>query len=113
MVTLKYIDRLKRMDQLIRQQHTGNSDEFAERMGISRRQLYNLIEELKDFGLPVSFSRRAQTFFYAHNCRLEINIQVKDLDKQDYYVYEGGHVKKTFLNLYSNGVATIYVQSLY
>jgi transcriptional antiterminator len=107
MVTLKYIERLRRMDQLIRQQCTGNSDEFAERMGVSRRQLYNLIEELKDFGLPISFNRSSRTFFYINNCKLEINIEIKELDRTDYLIYNGGFIHEFQLCNYNIIIHTL------
>jgi biotin operon repressor len=109
MVTLKYIERLRRIDQLIRQQRTGSALELAARMGISRRQLYNLIEELKEFGLPVCFNRSSKTFFYEYNCKLEINIEVKDLDKKEYLIYEGGAIRRTLKYIDNNKIASIFV----
>ncbi|MFW6219219.1 MAG: HTH domain-containing protein [Bacteroidota bacterium] len=44
----KLIGKIQRIDMLIRQERTGNADEFAEMLGISRRQVYNYLDELKD-----------------------------------------------------------------
>ena len=73
---LKYISRLERMDQLIRHEGTGNAPAFAERLGISVRQLYNLIEELKDLGMPIAYCRTRQTFYYLHPCRIIFEIRL-------------------------------------
>jgi predicted DNA-binding transcriptional regulator YafY len=96
MCTIKYIERLERIDQFIRQQRTGTAYEFAEKMGISRRQLYNLLDELKDLGLPVMYSRSTRTFMYEYNCRLKINIEVLELENAELSYYEGGIRKIVF-----------------
>ena len=76
----KYISRLERIDQLIRQERTGNAPAFARRLEISVRQLYNLIEELKDLGLPIEYCRTRQTFYYRVHCRIIFEIRVDGQD---------------------------------
>ena len=78
---LKYISRLERIDQFIRQERTGTAPEFAGRLEISVRQLYNLIEELKDLGLPIAYCRIRRTFFYRTQCRIVFEIKVNEMDK--------------------------------
>jgi predicted DNA-binding transcriptional regulator YafY len=78
---LKYISRLERIDQFIRQERTGNAPEFAARLEISVRQLYNLIEELKDLGLPIEYCRTRQTFFYRTQCRIIFEIRVSEMER--------------------------------
>jgi predicted DNA-binding transcriptional regulator YafY len=77
---MKYISRLERIDQLIRQERTGNAPAFANRLEISVRQLYNLIDELKDLGLPIEYCRTRQTFYYRVHCRIIFEIRVDDPD---------------------------------
>jgi predicted DNA-binding transcriptional regulator YafY len=74
---LKYIARLERIDQFIRQERTGNAPEFASRLEISVRHLYNLIDELKDLGLPIDYCRTRQTFFYKYQCRIIFEIRLE------------------------------------
>jgi predicted DNA-binding transcriptional regulator YafY len=78
MSTLKYISRLERLDQLIRHEGTGNAPVFAERLGISVRQLYNLIEELRDLGMPIAYCRIRQTFYYRFPCRIIFEIRMDE-----------------------------------
>ena len=59
------IERLYRMHQRIESETTGTPEEFAEVFNIRRRQLYNLLEELRLFGAVIKFSRIRKTFFYA------------------------------------------------
>ena len=60
----KHLNRLQHMDQLIRQRRTGNADALARKLGISRRQVYYWLEELKDMGLEIDYSREAVSLIY-------------------------------------------------
>jgi hypothetical protein len=87
---LKYISRLERIDQFIRQERTGNAPAFAGRLEISVRQLYNLIDELKDLGLPVEYCRVRQTYYYRYHCRIVFEIRVEEINPLDYKSIQGG-----------------------
>lgn len=78
------------MDQFIRQERTGNAPYFAKRLEISVRQLYNLIDELKDFGLPVEYCRIRQTYYYKYHCRIVFEIRIEDISQSDYRNIGGG-----------------------
>ena len=100
MTALRYISRLERIDQMIRQEKTGNAPEFAKKINLSERQLYNLLDELKDLGLPVVYSRFRQTFYYEYSCRLVVDIKVEELKNIEYQSFNGGEsrlIKSLFL----------------
>lgn len=50
MLLFKELERIDRLHHLIRCQATGTPDELATRLHISRRQLYNILEFLRDVG---------------------------------------------------------------
>ncbi|MEO1587302.1 MAG: HTH domain-containing protein [Bacteroidota bacterium] len=60
----RYIDRLGRMDALIRRKATGSPKSFAQKLDISVSTLYEYLAVLKDFGAPVSYSRGCRSFVY-------------------------------------------------
>ena len=93
---MKYFDLMERMDQMIRMENTGDASEFSKRLGISRRQLYYYVDELKDLGLPLSYSRKSKTFFYEKNCMLKINISVRELGEYELRNYNGGFFLEIF-----------------
>ncbi len=76
MSLLKYIERLKRMDDLIRRRATGKANEFAEKLGISRSQLMQDVKELREMGAPIEFCQTNQSYIFTRPCSLSI-----DLDK--------------------------------
>ncbi|MDR0834758.1 MAG: HTH domain-containing protein [Candidatus Symbiothrix sp.] len=73
MTPFDIIKRLYDIHLCIKQENTGTPDEFAKKFHLSRRQLYNIIEELKDYGAVIEYSRIRQTFFYVNDFDITIN----------------------------------------
>jgi predicted DNA-binding transcriptional regulator YafY len=57
MSILKYLDRIKQMDELIRRKATGSPDEFAEKVGLSRSALMKYIKLLKEMNVPLEYDQ--------------------------------------------------------
>lgn len=76
---LKYIERLKRMDQLIRRRSTGTADEFADKMGICRSVLMDHLREMKDMGAPIAYCKIHGSYYYAQECRLKLCFDKEEL----------------------------------
>ncbi|WP_139785142.1 HTH domain-containing protein [Parabacteroides sp. Marseille-P3160] len=84
------LDRLKRIHRLIQNRETGNPCKFAERLHLSRRQLYNVLEELKSFGAEIRYSRMEESFFYENDFQIEIKIGVSLLNSSEKMNVLGG-----------------------
>ena len=67
MTALRYIDRLRRMDLLIRTRSTGSAHELATRMGLCERTIYEYLNDLKELGAPVSWSPCDNSYVYTMN----------------------------------------------
>ena len=59
--------------------NTGDAKTFAQKIGISRASLYNLIEELRAYGLEIEYDRYAQSYHYVYPERVEIHISIRQL----------------------------------
>lgn len=79
----KQLNRLNHLNQLIRQKRTGNADALAEKLSISRRQVYNCLEELKDLGLEVAYSRCKQSYVYRKPYQIKVTVEIKELTKDE------------------------------
>ena len=88
----KHLNRLQQIDQLIRQQNTGNADALAEKMGISRRQIYNFISELRDLGLEIEYKRNLNSFVYSKPYRINVKVDIQDLSHEEALTAKGGTV---------------------
>lgn len=91
MSLLKYIERLKRMDDLIRRKATGTPDEFAARLGLGKSVLMDELRELKELGAEITYCRQSNSYYYEQEFILKIGTldsgsQNKLLGGQNYFV---------------------------
>lgn len=76
---LKYTDRLRYADQLIRMESTGAPRMFAKKLGISESYLYGILDEMKEMGLPLSYCKNRLSYVYTRSVRLHIEIGIEVL----------------------------------
>lgn len=76
MALFDIINRAERIHRLIRSESTGSPSQFARKLGISRRQLYNLLDEFKDFGAEIKYDRSKRSFYYVNDFRLEMTVKI-------------------------------------
>ncbi len=75
----KLLNRAQQIDQLIRQKRTGNADELAVKLNISRRQVYYWLEELRNYGLEIEYNRDLKSFVYLKTYEITIAFNVKEI----------------------------------
>lgn len=80
---IKYIERLRFMDELIRKNATGTPDEFAKKLGISRSTLDKYIKVLKDMNAPIKYNEVCGNYYYLFPCQLKIAYETKVLTEVD------------------------------
>ena len=83
MLIFETIDRLHRMHQLIKREGTGTPDEFANRFHIKRRQLYNILDEFKDYGADIRYSTAKSSYYYTNDFDIFVRISVVPLSGKD------------------------------
>jgi len=71
------LERINSTNKLIKTQKTGTPAIFANKLNICRRQLYNILEELKIFGAQIKYCRKKETFYYENNFDIQINYSLK------------------------------------
>ncbi len=72
------IFRLKRIHHFITTKSTGPPCAFSRKLGISNRQLFRLLDELKTYGLPIEYCRHRQSYFYAREVKVDISFEIKE-----------------------------------
>lgn len=90
MSILKYLQRAKRMDDLIQRKATGNSEEFARKLGISRSVLMEHLRDLREMGAPIHYSEVCDSYYYSEDFGLF-------LDKHKVRNLQGGYNFMTIL----------------
>ncbi len=98
------LERLKRMNWLIREEKTGTPDEFAAKLGVSPSHLYRCIEEIRELGAPVNFSRSRGTYYYEHDFEMKISYSIQLISEQTAKKIIGGFsLKNTSLLFFESG----------
>lgn len=67
---------LERLDYLIRTRATGSPLQLAARLEISERNVYRLLNQLRDMGFPIAYDKQVDAYFYTEKVRIEISIAV-------------------------------------
>jgi len=77
MSLLKFIDRLRRIDDLVKRESTGPADEFAAKVGISRSMLMENLREMREMGAEIEYCQRKKNYQYISEFDLIIGHSAK------------------------------------
>ena len=96
MKTIQQLERLRKIHQYIKVFNTGSPNEFANKLGISESQLYNVLDDLKIMGFPIKYSRKLKSYIYNEDCELQVNYSVELLTSKEKIKISGGRIKNYF-----------------
>ena len=77
MKAIEQLERLKRMNELIKAECTGTPEEFSKMLRISESHLSRILENLKDRGVPVKYSRTRKTYYYPPDTTLKVEYSIR------------------------------------
>lgn len=87
---VKQVERISKAHKLIVEEKTGTPKEFAYKLKISRSQLYNLINNLKEYEAPIKYNKKTNTFYYANPFDLILKFSLKVISEDDEREIFGG-----------------------
>lgn len=111
----KYLERISRIDQLVRLKKTGSAEQLASKLGISRSTLFETLNLMKDYGAEIAYCPHRQTYYYTQEGCFEIGFKPKNkLSKDDMEKISGGNClfltsSKLFPSVRYYRTAAIYV----
>ena len=83
MALYNYLNRIRRLDDLIRRKSTGSPKELANKLDISERWLYVLLDELKnELGCPIQYDRRRRSYIYGEKGKICIGF-TREMNHQE------------------------------
>lgn len=95
---IRQIERIERVDKFIKHKSTGDPKVFAAKLNISKRQLFRIIEELKDFGAPIAYSRALNSFYYTENgFEIKVHLSILFITDQEEKNIIGGNISKKMI----------------
>jgi biotin operon repressor len=69
MTFIEQLELLQRIDAFINRKGTGTAAEFAERLKVSRRSIFNYLDTLRRLGAEIDYCEHKQSYFYRDNKR--------------------------------------------
>ena len=79
MSCIKYLERLKRIDSLIRFRATGKPSELASKLNLSERSVFIYLNDLKLLGAPISWSACEQSYVYTEGTEFGLFFRIRYL----------------------------------
>lgn len=95
MNTINQIERLRKIHKHIKICNTGTPLEFANKLDISESQLYNILNDLRAVGFPISYSRKLKSYKYNEECELELIFSIQLLTAKEKINIAGGTLKNS------------------
>lgn len=93
MSILRRLNQIERLDSLIRRKSTGSVRDLAKKLEISERNVYHLLDLMKDLGAPIYFCRSTNSYCYKSEVKFSFGfVSTKELESvkggYDCFFYE-------------------------
>lgn len=89
----RFVDlvQISRLDRLIRRKSTGSPEQLAEKLGLSRSSLFEIISYLKEeMEAPIRYDRHRLSYFYEYIPKFHLGFEQDRLDPSEYWSVVGG-----------------------
>lgn len=83
MKLIDHIERINRLHELIKHRRTGTPVELARRLELSQSMVFKVMEELKNKGVPIEYSRQLKTYYYSRQYLMNIKIDFRIMNEDE------------------------------
>ncbi len=101
MPVMKYINKMLRINTLVKHRATGSPRELAGKLGISERRVYEYINNMKELGAPIAFSYYHNSYIYYVNGELVMSFATDQIEKNEARDISAGGWESVFENHYT------------
>jgi len=85
---IRQIKRITKMHKLISDEKTGTPEVFAKKLCLSRSQLYNELDMIKELDAPVKYCKKRESFYYSAPFEIILNFSfqiIKDDESREIF----------------------------
>lgn len=72
--------KLEQADQLIRLKATGTATQFAEKLGMSKRNLHRLLDFMRELGAPIAYCKTHFRYYYEYEVEFFFGFRRHEID---------------------------------
>ena len=65
------LDRIARLDQLIRMKNTGTPEALAMRLGVSKRTVFEILNDMRQLGAQIDYCPDRRSYYYSNDGRFK------------------------------------------
>lgn len=77
MQLIETLRRVEYLNYLIKNRATGTPQYLASKLELSERQVYRLLDELREIGLPIKYSQIQESYYYEEEVQINISILIE------------------------------------
>ncbi|AEI49558.1 helix-turn-helix domain-containing protein [Runella slithyformis] len=86
------IQRYRKLHHLISKGTTESPKQLAVKLGVTERQVYNYLKELRDMNIPIEYDPVWQTYYYTQPLHFEFTYGITPLSNTDLTHIDGGYI---------------------
>ena len=90
MKAFEQLERLTRINRLIKEEKTGTPEEFACCLHIGRRRLFEHLDELRTMGVKIGYSKQRGTYYFSNGYEIELSYSLKIISQESAKEIFGG-----------------------
>ncbi len=94
MKTIKQLELLKEAHKFIKKGKTGSPRQLSQKLYISQRQLFTILEFLKEIGAPLNYDKSSKSYYYKGPFDLLVNVSVQVIEDDKIRTVLGGNEKR-------------------
>ncbi len=91
MKAFEQLERLTRINRMIKEEKTGTPEEFACCLHIGRRRLFEYLDELRTMGVKIGYSKQRGTYYFPNGYEIELRYSLKIISKESAKEIFGGN----------------------
>ncbi len=75
------LQKLDRLHHLVRRKGTGNAEELSQRLQVCERTIYQLLDDLRELGASIEYSRKRRSYFYTQDVEFHFTALINNQGK--------------------------------
>ena len=91
MKAIEQLERIQRIIKLIKHEKTGTPEEFANSLQIGKRRLYEHLDDFREMGVQIDYSKLRNTYYFSNGHELELSYSLKIISKEKTKEIFGGY----------------------
>lgn len=91
MKAIEQLERFQQIIKMIKHEKTGTPEEFANHLHIGKRRLYEHLDDFREMGVQIDYSKLRNTYYFSNGHELELSYSLKIISKEKTKQIFGGN----------------------